>query len=63
MDDKWLSAAIAMMTATVGLAIVAVLVSKNSQTSTVLQTLFTGYSSVLQTAISPITGNSSSSGN
>jgi hypothetical protein len=44
-----------------GLAIVAVLVSKNAQTGTVLTSGGTALSSIIQAAVSPVTGGGSTS--
>lgn len=41
-----------------GVAIVAVLVSKNANTSAVIQAGASGFSNALDVAISPVTGNS-----
>jgi len=46
----------AIFTALVGVAIVAVLVSKNANTSGVINSGFSGFSQALGTAVSPITG-------
>jgi PRD1 phage membrane DNA delivery len=58
MGDKALSGLIAIMTAVIGVAIVAVLVSKNAQTAGVLQAGFSGFSSVLSAATGPVLGSS-----
>lgn len=42
--------------AIVGVAIIAVLVSRNSQTPAVIQSAGSAYSNALDTAISPVTG-------
>ena len=48
----------AVLTAIIGVSIVSVLVSKNSQTSSVIQAATTGFSQILGVAVSPVTGNS-----
>lgn len=45
-----------IFTVAAGVAIVSVLVSKNSQTSNVIQSWFSGNSNLLATATSPVTG-------
>jgi hypothetical protein len=50
-------AVVTIGTAIVGLAIVAVLVSKNAQTPAVIQAAASGYNNALAVAISPVTGN------
>lgn len=62
MDEKLLQAMIAMGTATVGLALIAIIVSKNANTTGVISSITSGYAQILQTAISPVAGGSSSSG-
>ena len=48
---------VAVLTAIVGVAILAVIVSKNSDTADVIGSAFKGFSQALSTAVSPITGN------
>jgi len=43
----------------IGVAVVAVLVSKNSQTPAVLQSAGSAFSNALDVAVSPVTGNTS----
>lgn len=47
---------IAIFTATIGLAIVAVLVSKQSNTSSVISSISSGFSSIIGAAVQPISG-------
>jgi hypothetical protein len=50
------------LSAIIGLAIVAVLVSKNSQTGTVIKSAGSGLSAVILAAVSPITAGTGGSG-
>lgn len=50
------AALVAAATAVVGVAIIAVLVSKNAQTPQVIGATATGFANVLTAATSPITG-------
>lgn len=50
-----IGAIVAIFTAVIGVAIIAVLVSKNSNTSTVLGSLFTGFGNVIGKAVAPVT--------
>lgn len=49
-------------TAIIGLAIVAVLVSQNAQTSSVIQSAASGFGNVIGTAVGPVTGSGGMSG-
>jgi hypothetical protein len=49
---------VAVLTAIIGVAIVAVIVSKRSNTSTVISSAAQAFSDALSTAVSPITGHS-----
>lgn len=51
-----------ILVAVIGLAIIAVLVSKNAQTSTVISGATTGFSSILQAAVAPVTGSTNGIG-
>lgn len=51
------SAIVAIFTAIVGVAIIAVLVSKNANTSNVISGLFSGFGNLVKTAVSPVTGD------
>lgn len=55
--DKFWSTVSEILLAVVGLAALAVLVSKNSQTSTVATSLFGGFGSILSVAEAPVTGS------
>jgi hypothetical protein len=54
---------VSVIAGVIGLAMVAVLVSKNAQTSTVISGAGSALSSVISSAVSPITGSSTSSTN
>ena len=54
---------VAILTAIVGVAIVAVIVSKRSNTANVITTGFDAFASALSTAVSPITGTTAIAGN
>lgn len=56
MPDKIGTAIIAIGTAIIGVAILAVLLSKNSQTSQVVSSVGSAFGNVLAVAISPISG-------
>lgn len=58
MGDKLLTSVITVLTAIIGVAIVAVLVSKNAATGSVLTAGGNAFSQVLGTAVSPVTGGS-----
>jgi len=49
---------VAIVTAVIGLAIVAVIFGINSQTSTVIQTSGTALAGIIQAAVAPVTGGS-----
>lgn len=51
-----------IMIAIIGLAIIAVLVSKQSQTGTVLQAGGTAFAQIIGAAVAPVTGNAGLSG-
>jgi glyceraldehyde-3-phosphate dehydrogenase/erythrose-4-phosphate dehydrogenase len=53
--DKMTGAALAVVTAIVGLAIVAVIVSKNAQAPQVLQAAGTALSGMISAAVAPVT--------
>jgi membrane DNA delivery protein len=65
MGDKALTGFIAILTAVIGVAIIAVLVSKQSNTAGVLTAGGSAFSSILKTAVSPVSGGlfGSSTGN
>lgn len=56
MTDHLVTSVITVLTAIIGVAIIAVLVSRNSQTSQVLSASGNAFSNVLGTALSPVTG-------
>jgi PRD1 phage membrane DNA delivery len=60
--DSFTGPVIAIVTGIIGLAIVAVVVSQNAQTGTVLTSAGTALSSVIGAAVSPITGGQGSFG-
>lgn len=60
--DNVVNSIAAILTAVIGLAIVAVLVGQNSQTSSVVQSAGTGFSSIIQAATGPATGNTNGIG-
>lgn len=47
---------VVVLMAIVGLAVIATLVSKNAQTSHVIQSGFSGFATALTAAIAPVTG-------
>lgn len=53
---NFLTSMVTVLTAIVGVAIVAVLVSKNAQTPQVLNSFWGGFSGAIQTATGPVTG-------
>lgn len=48
---------VAILTAIIGVAIVAVIVSKRSDTTNVVSSAFSAFSGLVSTAVSPITGS------
>jgi hypothetical protein len=52
-----------ILAAIVGLAIIAVLVGKNSQTSSVVQATSSGFASIINAAVSPVAMSSGAIGN
>jgi len=56
MGEKAITGIVAVITAIIGVAIVAVLVSGQAQTSNVLTAGGNAFSSILRTAISPVSG-------
>ena len=55
--DNFLSSIVTVATAIVGVAIVAVLVSKNAQTPALIQNATVGFASDLEAAVSPLSTN------
>jgi len=51
-----------VLTAVVGVAILALILSPSAQTSNVLKSATSGFSNILNTALSPVTGGSGSLG-
>ncbi len=60
MDDAF-GKFVAILTAIIGLAILAVILSKNSNTPSVLQSFFSGFASLIGAATAPITGSGGTS--
>ena len=56
MGEGFINAAVAAATAIVSVAIVAVIVSRNSNTSGVIQAAASGFNNALSVAVSPVTG-------
>jgi hypothetical protein len=57
MGDQLIASVVTVATAIVGLAIIAVLVSKNAQTGTVIQAGGSAFSQALTAAVSPVSGS------
>jgi len=58
MSEQLITSVTTVLVAIVGVAIIAVLVSKNAQTGQVLQAGGSSFSQMLGTALSPVTGSS-----
>jgi hypothetical protein len=58
MGNELISSVVTVATAIVGLALIAVLVSKNANTSGVIQAGGSAFASDLSAAVSPVTGSS-----
>ena len=58
MSDQLITSIVTVVTAIIGVAILAVLVSKQSQTSTVIKAASSGFAQDLSAALSPISGGS-----
>jgi hypothetical protein len=56
MGDKAITGVVAIVTAIIGVAIIAVLVSKSSDTSNVLSAGGNAFANILKTAVSPVSG-------
>jgi hypothetical protein len=56
MSEQLITSVVTVMTAIIGVAIIAVLVSKNANTVGVIGAGSQGFSSMLGTALSPVTG-------
>jgi len=63
MGDQLITSVVTVLTAIVGVAIIATLVSKNANTSQVLQSGGQAFSQSLATALSPVTGGGGGLGN
>jgi hypothetical protein len=62
MSDQLLTSLVTVATAIIGVAILAVLVSRNAQTPQVLQAAGQSFSGALGAALAPITGSSVTGG-
>jgi uncharacterized membrane protein len=62
MGDKAITSAVLVLTAIVGVAIVAVLVSKQSDTANVLGAAGKSFSSIIGAAVAPVSGGSMGAG-
>ena len=62
MGDTFITSIVTVLTAVIGLAIIAVLVSKNAQTGTVLGQAGNAFANILGAAESPVSGGSSLGG-
>lgn len=56
MGDKVITGGVAIVTAVIGIAILAVLVSKQADTANVLGAAGSALSGIIKTAVSPVTG-------
>lgn len=56
MSEQLINSVVTVLTAIIGVAIIAVLVSKQANTSGVIQAGSQGFATDLQTALSPVTG-------
>lgn len=63
MKDELLTSLVTVATAIIGVAILAVLVSKNANTTGVIQAFSGGFAQDLAAAVSPITGGNGVSSN
>lgn len=62
MSDQLISSVVTVLLAIVGVAIIAVLVSRNANTSGVISSAGSAFQGALGTALSPVTGMSSFGG-
>jgi hypothetical protein len=60
--DNIVGSVVAILTAIIGVAIIATLVSQKSATAQVIQAGSQGFSSILSTALSPVAGNALGTG-
>ena len=58
MSDQLLTSIVTVITAIIGVAILAVIVSQRAQTSNVISSASSGFAKDLQVALSPISGTS-----
>jgi hypothetical protein len=61
MGDNLISSVVTVLTAIIGLAVIATLVSKNANTQGVIGTTASGFSQALSVAEAPVTGAGSNS--
>lgn len=61
MNNNFLGSLVVILTGIIGVATLAVLVSKNAQTSSVIGAAGTAFSGALNAATAPVTGSSSNS--
>lgn len=57
MSDKLIESIVTVLTAIVGVAIIAVLVSQNAQTGTVISSAGNAFANDLSAAVAPVTGS------
>lgn len=57
MSNEFFTSVVSIVTALVGVAIVATVLSKNADTTKVIGAASSGFNSILQTALSPITSS------
>jgi hypothetical protein len=62
MGDNFMNTIAAIATSIIGVAIVAVIVSKNAQTGSVISAAGQAFEGILGVAVSPVTGGSSGGG-
>jgi PRD1 phage membrane DNA delivery len=62
MSDQLISSVVTVLTAIIGVAIIATLVSKNANTTGVIQAGGSAFSSALGVALSPVTGGNFTGG-
>ena len=58
MGDQLITAIVSVLTAIIGVAIIATVLSNNSATTNVISAGASGFSQMLGTALSPVTGSS-----
>lgn len=56
MGDKLVEATVAIATAVIGIAIIAVLVGRQSQTSSVISSAGSAFSGIIKQAVAPVSG-------